>query len=514
LRRAQKGEFPAPRQVDARIDRALEAICLKAMALKPEDRYGSSRLLADDIERWMADEPVTAWSEPISRRTRRWMQRNRTAVAAALVALGAGVVGLGAVAGVQARANNALLKANAATNAAFAETKQAKKATEAALAQSEENGRRAESNAQTARHEAQRADDNAGLINGALGGLVQRVGADPRLQTAGLTAFREELLRDVVGMYDELSRRNPREGTLGLGQALNNLALVRYLLGEFSQAIASQIRGEAVLAALPPNYETRLALANARKQLGVVYHFAGKPAEGLLKSQEAVLLYQALLRERPSDQFARFELARATAHLGNFAMGSDPNAAVARYREALTLIGALRSESPTNPRYADWEARTRSNLGLILQQTGKTEDAVAMQRRAVAVAEQVVDEFLRVDALANCRNNLAESLEQAKRPSEAETIFRLALKDYRTLADRFPDDVDHRWGVAMVLTNLAAVVLQQDRPKDALALIEESGKIFDNLKKALGANVDFQQQLEKHSRLRGAIQQKLDAKNP
>ncbi len=63
------------------------------MALKPEDRYGTCKSLADDIERWMADEPVTAWREPISRRLRRWARRNRTPVAAALVALVAGVVG-------------------------------------------------------------------------------------------------------------------------------------------------------------------------------------------------------------------------------------------------------------------------------------------------------------------------------------------------------------------------------------------------------------------------------------
>ena len=35
------------------------------MALKPEDRYASPRALADDVERWMADEPVTAWREPL-----------------------------------------------------------------------------------------------------------------------------------------------------------------------------------------------------------------------------------------------------------------------------------------------------------------------------------------------------------------------------------------------------------------------------------------------------------------
>jgi hypothetical protein len=227
------------------------------MAFRPEDRYGQCRALADDIERWMADEPVTAWREPISRRVRRWTQRNRTAVAAAMVALVAGIVGLGAVTGVQAQANSALRKANAET--------------EQALTQSRENAARAESNAQTARQEAQRADDNAGLINGALGGIFQRVGADPRLRSGGLSAFRGALLRDAVSMYDELARRNPIGGTLGLGQSLNNQALVQYHLGEYNKALETQLRGEAVLAALPPTHEARLALADARKQLGVLY---------------------------------------------------------------------------------------------------------------------------------------------------------------------------------------------------------------------------------------------------
>jgi serine/threonine protein kinase len=37
----QKGEFPPPRAIDASLDRVLEAVCLKAMALRPADRYGS-----------------------------------------------------------------------------------------------------------------------------------------------------------------------------------------------------------------------------------------------------------------------------------------------------------------------------------------------------------------------------------------------------------------------------------------------------------------------------------------
>jgi eukaryotic-like serine/threonine-protein kinase len=56
----QKGDLPAPRALDPSIDRALEAICQKAMATRPDDRYATARALTDDIERWMADEPVSA----------------------------------------------------------------------------------------------------------------------------------------------------------------------------------------------------------------------------------------------------------------------------------------------------------------------------------------------------------------------------------------------------------------------------------------------------------------------
>ncbi len=70
LRRVREGEFPPPREVRPDVPRALEAICLKAMALTPEDRYPTPRALADDLERWLADEPVSAWREPISVRAR------------------------------------------------------------------------------------------------------------------------------------------------------------------------------------------------------------------------------------------------------------------------------------------------------------------------------------------------------------------------------------------------------------------------------------------------------------
>ena len=68
LGRVKRGEFPPPGQVKRGIDPALEAACLKAMALSPEDRYASPSALADDIEHWLADEPVSALREGLTSR--------------------------------------------------------------------------------------------------------------------------------------------------------------------------------------------------------------------------------------------------------------------------------------------------------------------------------------------------------------------------------------------------------------------------------------------------------------
>ena len=89
----QQADFVPPRQRDPSLDAALEAVCLKAMALRPEDRYGSPRALAEDLERRLADEPVSAWREPRVVRARRWLGRHRTRVVAGLAAFVAAVGG-------------------------------------------------------------------------------------------------------------------------------------------------------------------------------------------------------------------------------------------------------------------------------------------------------------------------------------------------------------------------------------------------------------------------------------
>jgi serine/threonine-protein kinase len=60
LNQVQRGEIPRPWRLKQAVPRPLEAICLKAMALKPRDRYATAQDLAAEVDNWLAGEPVAA----------------------------------------------------------------------------------------------------------------------------------------------------------------------------------------------------------------------------------------------------------------------------------------------------------------------------------------------------------------------------------------------------------------------------------------------------------------------
>jgi tRNA A-37 threonylcarbamoyl transferase component Bud32 len=83
----------SPRAVNRKVDRALEAVCLKCLKKDPARRYPSAQALADDLRRCLRGEPVSA------RPARPWDRlargvRRRPAVAA-LVVLVLGLAGVG-----------------------------------------------------------------------------------------------------------------------------------------------------------------------------------------------------------------------------------------------------------------------------------------------------------------------------------------------------------------------------------------------------------------------------------
>ncbi len=81
LEKVRRGDFVPPRDVDSRVPRELNAICMKAMALERGDRYADTGELATDIEHWLADESVSCYREPRTRRWQRWVRAHQAWVA-------------------------------------------------------------------------------------------------------------------------------------------------------------------------------------------------------------------------------------------------------------------------------------------------------------------------------------------------------------------------------------------------------------------------------------------------
>ncbi len=91
----KQGRFLPPRTVKPALPPALEAICLRAMDLDPRKRYETALQLAEDIERWLADEAVTAWDDPWLDRCGRWVRRHKPIMAGAAAAAGMALLALG-----------------------------------------------------------------------------------------------------------------------------------------------------------------------------------------------------------------------------------------------------------------------------------------------------------------------------------------------------------------------------------------------------------------------------------
>lgn len=103
IARVAAGEAPtAPRRLRPGLPRDLEAICLKAMAQDPADRYVGCDALAEDLRRWLNDELVSARRYSPLELARYWA-RKRPALfgwTTAAVLLGAMLLGTGAAYGV------------------------------------------------------------------------------------------------------------------------------------------------------------------------------------------------------------------------------------------------------------------------------------------------------------------------------------------------------------------------------------------------------------------------------
>jgi tRNA A-37 threonylcarbamoyl transferase component Bud32 len=70
----------APRQLNPRVDQDLETICLKCLQKDPRNRYATAEALADDLQRYLNADPISARSFSMIDRIARTLERDQYAI--------------------------------------------------------------------------------------------------------------------------------------------------------------------------------------------------------------------------------------------------------------------------------------------------------------------------------------------------------------------------------------------------------------------------------------------------
>ncbi len=473
LRKVQRGEFAPPRRLDPSIDTALEAVCKQAMALKPEDRYSSCRALAEDIERWMADEPVSAWAEPWTRTMLRRLTRHRTGVTAAAAALLAGMVGLSAVLAVEARANAALAEKNTALTAANAKI--------------------------AARYN---------LAVAAIETFHTGVSKDFLLKEEKFKDLRDRLLKSAAGFYEKLGALLKDDTDLPSRRALlkanYEVADLAHQVGRKDDALALHLRvlaGREALAKLPgADPATTVDIAHSLLAVGQALEETGKPGEALAAYERARSSVATDDGSPPEDAAARSAFAEADCRAGELLRTIGRTAEALRLLvQARDLQAALVKADPQDVDRQRALAGGHHNLSILLMLTGKPAEAEAECRNALAIEQKLADGDPTISEfrheLANSHNNLGELLRRTGKPVESEAEYRTALAIERKLADDNPAVSEFRRNLANSHNNLNILLTTSGKPAEAEAECRKALEIRRKLAEDNPAVTDFRKSL-------------------
>ncbi len=362
LHAVQKGQFLRPSQHAPALDKALEAVCVKAMATQPEHRYPTPKAMGDDLDRWMADEPVSAWREPLARRARRWAGRYRTAMTAATVAVVAGVVGLTAVLAVQTRANQALSAANI----------------ELAASNNRERARFV-------------------LAQEAVRTFHTGVSEDVLLKQDEFKLLRTRLLKQAREFYSKLEGllrgHADRESRIALADAYYEVGTLTADIDSMEAAFQVQQRCTALLEDLvrdvPGDVEPRRKLARCLEAQSSVLMGLGRRDESFSALERERDLYRALAASDPADGRCRGDWAKAELLYGDTIWRDYHRAREGRESidRARALLEELVAADPSQSQFRKDLALTFGALASRLGDEGKRDAALAYWSQTIAQYE-------------------------------------------------------------------------------------------------------------------------------
>ena len=505
LEKVQKGDFLPPREVNARVPPALEAVCLKAMALQPGDRYRSPRALADDIEHWLADEPVSAYRERLPARLGRWARRHKPHVAGLAGLLVAAVVALAvstllvwreeARTEVQRRQAEANFQtALGAVNEMLTEVAQEQLAYEPGM---EKKRRTLLAKARTyyAQFLEQKSSDPGLRRETAL--AYKRLGDISRL--LGEHEEAREAYGQAITLLGQLAAEDPSEPEHRHNQAMSYTYLGEVLRitsrPDEARAAYDHARDleQELLTQFPEKPEYKKELARVHYNLGILFKDTKRPHEAEKALGESIRLSQELVAAFGRNPDYREHLARGYLNLGPVLRALDrPEKAREVYQEAIRLLTDLIARHPRVPDYQHELGVTYINLGYVLESLHRNADAEAASRKALGLFEKLVFYFPSVPVyrkeLANTQNNLAIVRARARDWPAAEALWQQALGHFTELAAENADVPDYQGSVGMAQGNLGWLLLQQKQPAKARGQLEDAIRHVRIALKANGKN--------------------------
>ena len=378
------GDFPPPRTHEPAVPAALEAICLKAMAVEPARRYSTVHELAQDLEHWLADEPVAAYPERRLERLGRWLRQHRTWTAAAVAALvGISVVATAAAVVVeQLRRRESDTRKEAESNFKMAQT-----AVEDYLTSVSENTLLKEQDSVDIRSLRKELLKNALKYYER---FVEERSNDPTLREQLANAYFRvgEITQEIESheraidafrksqtIWESLVTAKPDNNALNLRLAQCDLAIGKQqkALGHLHAAMASYAPARAILEELTarePMREIYLAsLADCYLEVGITQGQLQSGDSGLDTLEKAKKIQQALIGRSPTDQVYRKRLAEIFSGLGFVRfMKEDYTAAFGFFEEVQQICQSLLSEIGNGPkpvRLLDLMALAHYNMGVI-----------------------------------------------------------------------------------------------------------------------------------------------------
>lgn len=379
--RIRDGRFEPPGSVVSHIPRALEAICLKAISVNPEDRYKSAKLLADDIDKWLADEPVSAYQEPPMDQARRWANRHRTTVVLGISTLLFAMIGMLLFGVFQEKNKRDLQLKNDQIVAEHSE----------AIAQKS----RAEANAKS-------MFDRSHMAISFIKKFADDVIQNPELNNRPeLSAFRKEMLAGTIGFYKKLQAQLEKDknvrpesmdalagGETELGELINAIGNKQDALHVLNASIANY---EKLAAANPGNLQFQFRLAHTYKITGSIYEEIGQIQLAFKPLQKALEIIEELLGNHTQNKLYQSEMASILMKLGvHYRATGKAKMAEELFQKSTKNLQQLAEQFPEDNQMQVDLAIGYQNLGLIHHDLGQYEAARECVLKAVRVMEKLV----------------------------------------------------------------------------------------------------------------------------